>query len=109
MNKIKQVFLSLLGIKPIQNINSFQIEVSEKDIEEGLPGINDSCPIALAMKRKSLNEVLVTREILLFTYKKRNYTIFGNSKTIEFISEFDKYSKGKPFSFTIDLKEGVVI
>lgn len=80
-----------------------KIRVTPKDILKGRRNIGDSCPIALAIKRRVYYSVHVGRTQLTFYNKKECKSYDLPPKAIKFINEFDKHKKVKPLTFNINI------
>lgn len=86
-----------------------RINVTAKDIKNGMIANCQNCPVALAIKRHlhklPYEYCLVSNSIARF-YSHSNvcdkYISFPN-RVITFIADFDLNKEVKPFSFTIEL------
>ena len=83
-----------------------KIEVTQKDINKGLPGEYALCPIALAFKRRTnFKQVYVNSKSIevVYTAQKINYdkTYMLPKKAQTFIKRFDRQESVKPFSFEL--------
>ena len=96
-----------------------RINVTKKDIEQGLENKErccrleivswaDSCPVALALQRRGLEDVRVEEEVMVLPdgHYPLGYPIKLSERTQKFIEDFDddmdmRPVELKPFSFTI--------
>ena len=80
------------------------VEVTEKDIELGIRCSRHSCPIALAVRRKTktprseFQEVSVTREGICHGFVKFTR---ASRRVKRFIKRFDDGQKVEPFKFRL--------
>ena len=81
-----------------------KIEVTQKDIDNGVQGECQSCPIALAFKRNSnIKRVYVNTksiDVLHYGIGVKSYELPKKAKT--FIKRFDRQEPVKPFSFELE-------
>lgn len=82
-----------------------KIEVTQEDINYGIKGICDSCPVARAIKRKVKDHGVSVGSNYIRVWGKEIQTL---KKVSEFIRKFDTAKTVKPFSFCINLKEGTL-
>jgi hypothetical protein len=86
-----------------------KITVTKEDIRKGQRGINNSCPIALALTRKEADRnprkvlVLYTRAIVRFgegvESTRETYSLSGSAT--RFVNAFDAGKKVKPQTFVL--------
>jgi len=75
-----------------------RIEVNEKDIEQGWPGVGASCPIALAIKR-TLGCAASVGDNYIRIAEHGTYETPAVARS--FIYAFDRGADVQPFSFTL--------
>jgi hypothetical protein len=82
---------------------SRKITVTEKDIEDGEPGQETSCPIALACNRAGMEKVYVTSSTVRYTYHGKRVVKQLPAVAANFVDAFDDFGNVvvKPFSFVI--------
>ena len=80
-----------------------RINITQKDIDNGKKCGCDTCPVALAIKRRVIKNAFV--EVGLYDIGLATESISLNETTCDFVRRFDRYgrNKVKPFSFTIDI------
>ena len=78
-----------------------KITVTKKDIELGKKFCPFSCPIARAINRKNNFHAVEVSGHIFF----KNQIIIPSKKVINFIFNFDKGNKVKPFSFNLKVKK----
>ena len=79
-----------------------KIEITQHDIDNGVKGEYQLCPIARAVKRKINGEVIVLEDdISIFTTDIiRRYSYYKlPQKAKDFMQRFDDGKKVKPFTF----------
>lgn len=76
-----------------------KIQVTQDDILLGEPGACDRCPIALAIKRRTMREVSVGPRRIQVGVSSMDSPL----SCVEFISLFDDGQPVQPFEFEIDL------
>ena len=75
-----------------------RIDVTQQDIDHGVPGNCRHCPIVLAAQRAGLRDVKVNGESLFGN----GHMTFLPDEALDFIYLFDKHrERTKPFSFQI--------
>ena len=80
-----------------------KIEVTQKDIDEGVQGECQLCPIALAFKRKTkLKHVDVSGKYIVLYRRKSNNLHELPKEAQTFIKRFDGEKTVKPFSFELE-------
>lgn len=82
-----------------------KIEVTQKDIDYGIQGESELCPIARAVKRETKRKnVHVDRSTVEIYRNKSNgsnfYTLPPKAQT--FVRRFDRQESVKPFSFELE-------
>jgi hypothetical protein len=80
------------------------VEVTQEDIDSGMPKICSQCPVALAMRRAEGRVWMVgygVLELLQAPYS----VVTAPTGVTQFISDFDRNNPVAPFSFTINLPE----
>lgn len=82
---------------------SRKITVTKDDIDQGEPGQEDCCPIALACKRAGMKDPFVTVTTVRYLHGGKRIVRKLPEKATAFIEEFDEYGtqKCRPFSFVI--------
>jgi hypothetical protein len=77
-----------------------RIDVTAKDIQNGIPANPHDCPIALAVKRKIQNpdlRITVTKNCI-----HAEGFLWGNTQEVQdFVRDFDSRNPVKPFSFEL--------
>jgi hypothetical protein len=87
------------------------INVTQRDIERGIPGKSSSCPIARAVKRTRWGRSKLTVTVGRFTVRAVSLGAWGASAyklpedAQNFVSEFDRARDVEPFSFTLEVSE----
>lgn len=79
-----------------------KINVSQRDIQKGVPTSRSKCPIARACKRHKLSSVCVDPDRVWFVFGRRYYCSFLPKKARQFTGAFDRGEKVKPFCFTLN-------
>lgn len=89
-----------------------KIEVTQDDIDEGIPSNRNKCPVSLAVNRvilKSYHTGSGPCDILIFSQKDNLLDIQASFKTpprvADFIHRFDGRYCVKPFEFEIPIPE----
>ncbi len=79
-----------------------KVIVTKKDIKLGQPELTDSCPIALALKRKHLGKPSVESDYFTVTVRgeERRFDLPDNAKL--FVENFDEGYDVEPFTFTAE-------
>lgn len=80
------------------------IRVTQSDIQNGIPCIDDLCPVAQALARCfPRSKISVTKERILINRKR----VVVPNRVKEFLYHFDRVAaikqKAKPFSFAINI------
>lgn len=91
---------------------NLKIEVTERDVEQGVPCTVSRCPVALAVKRavrgmKGIKFVSAATHQIIFSYKKKidkKSTIKTPKTAREFMNEFDIGTDRKMFPFFFSIK-----
>jgi hypothetical protein len=80
------------------------VNVTQKDVNLGVPKSCVNCPISLAIKRlfKSAGCQVYSEKVLIFT-NGRVDTFILPREAQEFIIEFDQFKLVKPFRFTLSV------
>lgn len=81
-----------------------KISVIKKDIDCGIPKLEDFCPVALALKRKGVKFVCIDGTVAEGTYKHHPFRVDLPRKAKGFITRFDKRKPVKPFSFILNIE-----
>lgn len=84
-----------------------RINVTQRDIDRGVRSTLTSCPIALAIKRRVVEDstVAVTQFAVLYgTFMSSPFPY----RATQFIYHFDLGKPVKPFTFTLELPEEVL-
>lgn len=76
-----------------------KIEITKSDIKKGKKQQIDSCPIALAIKRKLKARNICVSDGVAFNLEGNEYWVDLPNKASYFIDNFDDGLKVKPFSF----------
>lgn len=82
-----------------------KIEVTQKDIDNGVQGECELCPIARAVKRETKRKhVRISREHVEIWRNKSNGSNFYElpKKAQTFVRRFDRQESVKPFSFELE-------
>lgn len=79
------------------------ITVTKREIKQGSSNW-DTCPVALAIKKRIDGEVLVSGHFASLLKGKRWASFPLPRKVKDFISKFDGGKKVKPFSFNLNVK-----
>lgn len=74
------------------------ISVTQEDIDHGVPFCSKKCPVALALQRKYPRS-FVSVSNKAFTVGKKTRVL--SPTAARFVSSFDRYTKVRPFQFTI--------
>ena len=81
-----------------------KIEVTQKDIDKGVQGECQLCPIALAFKRNSnIKRVYVNTKSIEVLHREtgaKSYELPKKAQT--FVKRFDRQEPVKPFSFELE-------
>ena len=80
-----------------------KIKVTKKDIKNGLPCSDSSCPIALAVRRTLKHREIVTVDSLYVGINGKYSRL--SKRAIRFVEKFDSNEIVKPFEFNIKLKK----
>ncbi len=79
-------------------MKTIRVNITKQDIENGVPGTTDSCPVALACRRK----------LKRFAVRVGTFNVWLNGlvrvlprKAVTFIVRFDQRKSVKPFSFML--------
>lgn len=87
------------------------IEVTQDDINNGIPNSEHSCPVAIALKRVFPDRRVSVNEDSLMLYEEINEVcvrriIKGTPSEVQaFILDFDDDVAVEPFSFEVDIPE----
>lgn len=90
------------------------VYVTQEDIDQGIRGSGDKCPVARALNRRFKRPVVVTHMGIWkpSTEPERSfdwYHQFGNDTVLDWIKKFDKPNTNrrylKPFRFTLKLDQ----
>ena len=87
-----------------------KFEVTETDIKTGIKNNCDYCPIANSIKGTipAIDVRVTASDVIIFQYnRKANETIKLPQNAIDFIKSFNKGEPVKPFTFELDLPEGL--
>jgi hypothetical protein len=76
-----------------------KVIVTEHDIKKGVPGDEDSCPIALALKRRFRRDDITVGD---YTIIIDGYVMKHLAVTDRFVEAFDEGGFVRPFSFVIN-------
>lgn len=79
----------------------FKIKVTDQNIDQGLPGESEDCPIALALWDKGYGDICVGPDSIDFTYKKKQYGFDLPIKVQRFIKRFDNDEQVNSFKFNL--------
>lgn len=94
----------------MKSLKGLEIDVTQRDINRGIPYDNCNCPIALAIRRVGKfkeNDVSVEENVveigtyagILFTEPEARYALPKRAQT--FVARFDNEEPVKPFSFVL--------
>jgi hypothetical protein len=77
------------------------IQITQKCITNGQPGLQEYCPIALALKKKGYKNVYVGQLTTRFTDKKKLFIFNLPCDAREFVAKFDKREYVEPFKLVL--------
>ena len=76
----------------------YKIEITQEDIDRGMRGRSDFCPVALALRRK-----WPEAEMGCFACDLGNRLVLVPELVSKFVEDFDSGKPVKPFTFEIEL------
>jgi hypothetical protein len=83
-------------------MTTFEIEVTQNDIEQGEEGVFDCCPIGLCLHRLGCEKVDVDEDRILLTYNSNRYVYKTPRAANLFIDDFDSGRKVAPIQFKLE-------
>ncbi len=87
-----------------------RIQVTQRDIDEGVQSNCFHCPVARALKRVFKATEVWVREIIIVRKAGSQLTYVTPTAAVDFIERFDsamlEFESPKPFSFTLDQSKG---
>ena len=83
-------------------MKTIEVEVTERNIKQGLLGMEEYCPVALAIKRVTrLRNVFVGGGVI----ETEKWSVKMPVKVRKFIGRFDDEKPVQPFKFTLKIRE----
>ena len=116
MKKINYILDKIVKLFKGNKDHILLIEVTDEDIQEGVPISSQKCPIARAIYRKTgktpsigLSNIRLDCKNVYTSYMDCSYNIPTTKSIIQFIRHYDTCHSVKPFSFKIDLKKERIV
>lgn len=89
----------------------YHVDVTQADIDNGVAGKSESCPVAIAVSRAMESGVRVALGRVFVDDPRRAQPYFSSGllplNAREFIGLFDNHKPVQPFAFDVDMKEGI--
>lgn len=82
-----------------------KIDVTAKDIKNGIAVDGENCPIGRAVQRVGFKGVCVSNDEFEFNFGE--FAVNLPKKASKFISKFDAGTKVKPFTFVINIPNNI--
>ena len=67
-------------------------ELTQEDIDKGVPGASNACPIAVCLHRNLQENI----EVTLFSTNIGGKHYYNDGHTVNFVATYDSYRKVKP-------------
>jgi hypothetical protein len=80
-----------------------RVEVTDKDIESGVPCDGHDCPVSLAMFRATGLTWFVTGPVAHRGTKRNGVTVRLPHGVADWVSAFDRKDEVRPFAFDLDV------
>lgn len=80
----------------------FEVEITQEDIEKGIAGVYNECPVARSLQRLGCQNIDADEDRILLTYNDKRYLFKTPRKANHFIDDFDCDREVKPFEFKLE-------
>lgn len=80
----------------------FNVEITQEDIQEGIAGVYNECPVARSLKRLGCQNIDADEDRILVTFNDKRYLFKTPRKANHFIDDFDCDREVKPFEFKLE-------
>ena len=79
-----------------------EVKVTQADIEAGIPGVYNECPVAQALKRLGCEQIDADEDRILLTHDNKRYVFKTPRAANHFIDDFDCDREVKAFEFELE-------